>query len=119
MPEVDNDRHNLLENLTKVFYEECDADIDKELALHTGGLPELAGKMSVEDIDEIKDELFNIRDEYHDKTKELSEFRKPCKNDLYCENCGMYSEYLKYCGSAALHINRPPQSWCYVEKQEK
>lgn len=73
MPEVDNDRHDLLENLTKVFYEECDADIDKELALHTGGLPELAGKMSVEDIDEIKDELFNIRDEYHDKTKELKQ----------------------------------------------
>lgn len=73
MPEVDNDRHDLLENLTKVFYEECDADIDKELALHTGGLPELAGKMSVEDIDEIKDELFNIRNEYHDKTKELKQ----------------------------------------------
>ena len=87
MPEVDNDRHDLLENLTKVFYEECDADIDKELALHTGGLPELAGKMSVEDIDEIKDELFNIRDEYHDKTKEL-------KQEKLIETEEAYQRYL-------------------------
>ncbi|MBR1504168.1 MAG: ribosome recycling factor [Prevotella sp.] len=73
MPEVDKDRHDVLENLTKVFYEECDAEIDKELALHTAGLPELTGKMSAEDIDEIKDELFSIKDEYHDKTKELKQ----------------------------------------------
>lgn len=52
----------------------------------------------------------------YDKPKELSEFHKPCINYLYRESCAMYNEYLKYCGNAAFHINRPPQSWCYVEE---
>jgi len=73
MPAVDKERHDLLVNLTKVFYEECNAEIDKQLALHTAGLPELTGKMSVEDIEEIKDELSNINEEFHDKTKELKQ----------------------------------------------
>jgi hypothetical protein len=73
MPAVDKERHDLLANLTKVFYEECNAEIDKQLALHTAGLSELAGKMSVEDIDEIKDELSSISEEFHDKTKKLKQ----------------------------------------------
>lgn len=73
MPEVDKERHDLLVNLTKVFYEECNAEIDKQLAMHTAGLPELTGKMSVEDIEEIKDELSSINEEFHDKTKELKQ----------------------------------------------
>lgn len=51
----------------------------------------------------------------YDKPKDLSEFRKCCKNDLYCESCAMYNENSKFCGNSALQIARPPQSWCYVE----
>lgn len=47
--------------------------------------------------------------------KKLSDFRKMCTNDLYCESCGMYNAYTDRCGNAALAITRPPQSWCYVE----
>lgn len=52
----------------------------------------------------------------YDEPKPLSEFRRPCENDLYCEECGMYSENSDRCGNSALQITRPPQSWCYVEE---
>lgn len=48
----------------------------------------------------------------------LSEFRKPCNNGIFCESCAMYSEFEERCGNDALTINRPPQSWCYVEELE-
>lgn len=52
----------------------------------------------------------------YDKPKELSEFRRPCANDLLCESCAMYSENGNTCGNEALRLARPPQSWCYVEE---
>lgn len=51
----------------------------------------------------------------YEKPKPLSEFRRPCDNDLYCEECGMYSENRNRCGNGALQLTRPPQSWGYVE----
>lgn len=54
----------------------------------------------------------------YDQPKPLSEFRRPCINDLYCEECGMHSEYAGACGNVALQITRPPQSWFYVEELE-
>lgn len=54
--------------------------------------------------------------EIYEKPKPLSEFRRPCDNDLYCEECGMYSENRNRCGNGALQLTRPPQSWCYVEE---
>jgi len=55
--------------------------------------------------------------EIYDKPKVLSEFIKPCENDLYCELCAMYSEFEEKCHNGALQIKRPPQSWCYVESK--
>lgn len=52
----------------------------------------------------------------YDKPKELSEFRRPCVNDLACESCAMYSESGNTCGNEALLLTRPPQSWCYVSE---
>lgn len=52
----------------------------------------------------------------YDKPKPLSEFIKPCENDLYCEACAMYHEFTEQCGNKALRLSRPPQSWCYVEE---
>lgn len=54
----------------------------------------------------------------YDTPKDLSEFMKPCENDLYCEICAMYSEFQDKCGNKALTLSRPPQSWCYVEEQK-
>lgn len=54
----------------------------------------------------------------YDKPKDLSEFRKSCANELYCESCAMYSNFNDYCGNKALRLKRPPQSWCYVEEQK-
>lgn len=48
--------------------------------------------------------------------RELTEFRMPCPNDLYCEACAMYSNNNGICNNGALPLRRPPQSWCYVEE---
>ena len=55
----------------------------------------------------------------YDQPKSLSDFRKPCVNDLYCDSCAMFREYRKSCGNATLCIIRPPQSWCYVEEVQR
>lgn len=54
--------------------------------------------------------------EIYDTPRELSSFRRKCKNDWWCESCAMYSEHRETCGNAALQINRPPQSWCYIDE---
>ena len=51
----------------------------------------------------------------YDQPRELTEFRRPCPNDLYCETCAMYSNNTGICNNGALPLRRPPQSWCYVE----
>lgn len=51
---------------------------------------------------------------YH-QPLELTEFRRACPNDLYCESCAMYSNNNCICNNGALPLRRPPQSWCYVE----
>ena len=50
----------------------------------------------------------------YDYPRELTEFRRSCPNDLYCEACAMYSNN-GICNNGALPLRRPPQSWCYVE----
>ena len=55
----------------------------------------------------------------YDTPKLLSDFKKACRNDLYCESCAMYSEYTELCGNSALTLRRPPQSWCYVQEDNR
>lgn len=59
----------------------------------------------------------------YDKPKELSEFKKPCTatdlpND--CKQCRFYfagAAFAEpYCRDGERNLNRPPQSWCYVER---
>ena len=71
MPDVDKERYDLLNNTAKVFFDECKVDIDKECALHTASLSELADKLTPEEIDEIKEILEHTRDESLDKAQEL------------------------------------------------
>lgn len=51
----------------------------------------------------------------YDQPRELTAFRRACKNSWYCESCAMYWENNGTCGNESLYIKRPPQSWCYVE----
>lgn len=51
----------------------------------------------------------------YDQTRELTDFRRICPNDLCCETCAMYSNNGGICNNGALPLRRPPQSWCYVE----
>lgn len=51
----------------------------------------------------------------YDPLRELTEFRRSCPNDLFCESCAMYSNNNGICNNGALPLRRPPQSWCYVE----
>lgn len=52
----------------------------------------------------------------YDAPKELSEFRKACAHDWYCDSCAMYWENNGTCGNESLRLKRPPQNWCYVEE---
>ena len=52
----------------------------------------------------------------YDQPQKLTEFRRSCPNDLYCEACAMYSNNNGICNNGALPLRRPPQSWCYVEE---
>ena len=52
----------------------------------------------------------------YDPLRELTEFRRLCPNDLFCESCAMYSNNNGICNNGALPLRRPPQSWCYVEE---
>ena len=52
----------------------------------------------------------------YDQPRELTEFRRSCPNDLYCEACAMYSNNGGICNNRALSLRRAPQSWCYVEE---
>ena len=58
--------------------------------------------------------IFDLR--IYDQPREFTEFRRPCPNDLYCEDCAMYSNNNGICNNGALTLRRPPQSWCYVEE---
>jgi predicted transcriptional regulator len=51
----------------------------------------------------------------YDPLRELTEFQRPCPNDIYCETCAMYSNNNGICNNGALPLRRPPQSWCYVD----
>ena len=51
----------------------------------------------------------------YDQPRELTAFRRACKNSWYCERCAMYWENNGTCGNESLQIRHPPQSWCYVE----
>lgn len=54
----------------------------------------------------------------YDQPRELTAFRRACKNSWYCESCAMYWGNNGTCGNESLQIKRPPQSWCYVEEME-
>ena len=53
----------------------------------------------------------------YDKPKELSEFRKPCP---YTDGTYCIENKCEYCGDwtgvCRCWVERPPQSWCYVEE---
>lgn len=53
----------------------------------------------------------------YDKPKELGEFRKPCPymDGTHCleHKCEYYDDYS---GKCCCKVERPPQSWCYVEE---
>ena len=42
----------------------------------------------------------------YDKPRELSEFRRRCPNDLYCESCAMFNMNTETCGNSALSDRR-------------
>ena len=61
--------------------------------------------------------LWHISDlKIYDKPKDLSEFKKPCDRFLDCITCKrlVRNDFL----SCDNKITRPPQSWCYVEKNK-
>ena len=50
----------------------------------------------------------------YDKTKPIMQFYKPCP--IEWKNCPVCEFYSTYTGCCMNNIDRPPQSWCYVEE---
>lgn len=49
----------------------------------------------------------------YDKPKPIMQFYKPCPIEIKnCPGCELYSTYTGCCMN---NVDRPPQSWCYVE----
>ena len=71
MPEVDKDRRKLLNDTAKVFYEECKAEIDAACAVYMTELPELEGRLSVEDFTAVTRVLKRTREETLQTSDEL------------------------------------------------
>lgn len=56
----------------------------------------------------------------YDKPKELSEFGRGCDaehiNEIHCRDCKKLVSFDDCCEVMCKPLNRPPQSWCYVEE---
>ena len=56
----------------------------------------------------------------YDKPRELSEFGRGCDtehiNEIHCRDCNKLVSFDDCCEVMCKPLNRPPQSWCYVEE---
>lgn len=57
----------------------------------------------------------------YDKPRELSEFGRGCDaehiNEIHCRDCKKLVSFDDCCEVMCKPLNRPPQSWCYVEQE--
>lgn len=83
------------------------------------------GKISCLNVDELGKYLGFNKDGYgwhisdlkiYDKPKPIMKFYKPCPIKLGFKNCPVCELYSTYTGCCMNNIDRPPQSWCYVEE---
>lgn len=54
----------------------------------------------------------------YDNPKPIMQFYKPCPIKLGFKNCPVCEIYSTYTGCCMNNIDRPPQSWCYVDELE-
>ena len=66
-----------------MFYEECKAEIEKECAVYLAELPELEGKLSVEDLTEVTRVLKRSREETLQNCDELYQKKLAEIDDAY------------------------------------
>ncbi len=71
MPEVNKDRRKLLNDTAKLFYEECNVEIEKECAVYMAELPLLEGKLSVEDLADVTTMLKRSREESLETSQDI------------------------------------------------
>jgi ribosome recycling factor len=71
MPDVNKDRRDLLKNTAKVFYEECNIEIEKECGKYITSLSDLDGRLPMEEVSEISMVLKHIREDYREKSNDL------------------------------------------------
>lgn len=83
MPEVNKDRRKLLNDTAKLFYEECDAEIEKECAVYMAELPLLADKLSVGDLADVTKMLKRSREESLETSQEIYQKKLAEIDDAY------------------------------------
>ena len=65
------ERRDLLKNTAKVFYEECNIEIEKECGKYITSLSDLDGRLPMEEVSEISMVLKHIREDYREKSNDL------------------------------------------------
>lgn len=84
-----------------------------------------ASRVSVSELKEYADSKplygWNISDlKIYDKPRELSEFGRVCDaehiNEIHCRDCKKLVSFDDCCEVMCKPLNRPPQSWFYVEE---
>ncbi|MBR1502932.1 MAG: ribosome recycling factor [Prevotella sp.] len=73
MPEVDKNRRDLLNETTKIFHKECQANLDATYAKLQDRLVEPFTKMPIEEADEAKDAFEKLYNDYKDEADKLLE----------------------------------------------
>lgn len=99
------------------------AAFDKDLTRHLYNTAFIHNRMCIKD-DELFDYLYprggwgwHISDlVIYDKLRELNEFKKINRNCWY-EDLGLAKIDCPDCQNQDCFIQRPPQSWCYVEEE--
>ena len=71
MPDVNKDRRDLLKNTAKVFYEECNIEIEKECGKYITSLSDLDGRLPMEEGSESSMVLKHNREDYREKSNDL------------------------------------------------
>lgn len=106
MPEVNKDRHDILEQGVKSLHDECKMRIDEIYGENLASLTEML-KSSPDDLDIIKKELDRVHDDYIGKTKALRDQKLEEIEEAYQRYCEEHpGEENSHSGDSSVHSNK-------------
>ena len=85
MPEVDDNRHDLLMDAVSVLSDACDSQIEATFTLYTGKIVALLAQAKPEEMDEAKNALEDIHNQHKDLCKQFREQKEKEIEDAHQE----------------------------------